>query len=219
MVHAQCTDPITFCVVTAKCPISYLPTLTHTLQTQEASFVIIDVDNSTTTKNSTHITTLTPQRLTLPCTPGFVGCPVQQQALDVMNALETCAKHTPNSQWLCLLEDDMIPCPNSISTIHSFIQSIPGTNNYKSARFAKYSRAAAFPISSIAPYTQFVKEHISDIPYDTAMNYEWAPGTDYRHKGSLFAHQGTASTIAERNDEEFIRTYSDLRNEACGDPL
>ena len=205
---------VTFCVVTARRPVSYFLDLVSALQHQGADLMVVDVDNST---GGLIEDVLTPPRVTQECIAGYVGCAVQQQALDVLNALETCAGPSW-SNWVVLVEDDMLPCPCSVQAITDvLLDSNPLGMRW--GRFAKFSRVIAFPIRSIAPYKAFVMEQLASIPYDQALVYGWGSGPTYQHGSSLFSHRGSVSTIGERNDPAFIREYGDFRSESCGDPL
>ena len=75
-----------FCVVTAKREVSYLAEVVRGLDRQSASYIVVDVDNSTTTTRGY----VKPPHDIRECMVGYVSCPVQQQALDVMNALNAC---------------------------------------------------------------------------------------------------------------------------------
>jgi len=204
---------VTYCVVTARRPVSYVSDLVSGLETQGADFLVVDVDNST---DWAVPNVLTPPRVTRECIVGYVGCPVQQQALDVLGALEACAGHS-GSDWVILVEDDMLPCSGSVQAIADALDS--DGDRYKWGRFAKFSRAVAFPVGSIDPYKRFVLDNLSSIPYDQALTRDWGEGPTYQHDRSLFSHQGSVSTIGERNDPAFVQAYSDLRGESCGDLL
>ena len=200
------------CVVTARRGRSYLGDVVAGLQQQGANFTVVDVDNSTLPSVGAVRLDWRPRV----CYPGYVSCPVQQQALDVMRALETCTARGAGSKWIGLVEDDMLICDKAIVTMESVLGKL---YRFKTARFAKFSRAVVFPAANIAPYTAFVRAHVDETPYDLLLNHDWAAGIDYIHHQSLFAHKGLVSTVVERNDPKFIAAHGRMRDEACGSPL
>ena len=207
-VHAS--EDLLLCVVTARRGRSYLPEVMAGLEGQDGNFMVVDVDNST-------LPSVGAVRLglqTVECKPGHISCAVQQQGSDVMRALEVCSSR--GSKWVALIEDDMLVCDDALVTMENVLRNVDG---FKTARFAKFSRAVVFPVDKIAPYASFVRARIHETPYDILLNSDWAPGIDYIYHQSLFAHAGVVSTVAERNDPVFIATYSSLRDEACGSPL
>ena len=205
------SQDLTLCVVTAKRPRNYLPDLIHGLEQEKAEYLIVDVDNSTLPS----IGALRLQGKGRECVDGPVPCPMQQQGIDIARGLLLCAS-SHNSKWIALVEDDMAICPGAMATMNTVIKRILP---FKTARFAKFSRATVFPIENIKPYTDYVFDHVHETPHDILLNFNWVDGYDYIHEGSLFTHVGQMSTIAERNDPVYIATYSSLRDEKCGTPL
>jgi hypothetical protein len=172
--------------------------------------MVVDVDNSTLPS----VGAVRQGVQIVECKPGHISCPVQQQGSDVMRALEVCGSR--GSKWVALIEDDMLACDNALVTMENVLRNVDG---FKTARFAKFSRAVVFQVDKIAPYASFVRARIHETPYDILLNFDWAPGIDYIHQQALFAHKGAVSTVVERNDPVFIAMYSSMRDEACGSPL
>ena len=210
IVHTH-SQELTLCVITAKRPRNYLPDLIKGLEREKAQYSIVDVDNSTLPS----VGALRLQGKGRECVNGPVPCQIQQQGVDIARGLLLCAA-SHNSKWIALIEDDMSICQGALETIKKVITRILP---FKTARFAKFSRATVFPIENIKPYTDYVFEHVHETPYDILLNFDWAHGYDYLHDGSLFTHVGQMSTISERNDPVYIATYSSLRDETCGTPL
>ena len=206
---AHAAENLLLCVVTAHRPQSYLEPLVTALREQNANFVVVDVDNSTEGEY------LNLQESPYECTVGTVSCPAQRQGVDLVRGLQFCAG-TSNASYVGLIEDDMLPCNESI---HTMEQTLSKLSDFKTARFAKFSRATIFPRAHVALYTQYVMRHVHETPHDILLKFEWASGDDYIHPRSLFAHQGQISTIEERNDPLFIKTYSSIREEVCEGPL
>jgi hypothetical protein len=201
------------CVVTARRPTSYLPQLIAGLEREDADFMVVDVDNST--MPSVHAFRFG-ERTQQACRVGPVPCVVQRQALDVASALEVCASEHSTGRWVALVEDDMAVCPGAVEMME---RVLPELGSFKTARFAKFSRAVVLPVENIEPYVDFVRQKVHMVPYDILLNFEWAEGQDYVHHESLFAHRGSVSTIEERNNLAYMATYSDLRGEECGSRL
>lgn len=201
------------CIVTARRSTSYLGALMQGLDAQGASYVVVDVDNSTLPSVGAVRLERRPDDV---CRRGYsVPCPMQRQGLDIVAALEICRDYQ-RSRWVGLIEDDMTVCDGGVREIE---QVVAGLGRFKTARFAKFSRATVFPAYNIKPYARYVRQHVHVTPHDILLNYEWAHGVDYVHRVSLFTHQGKVSTIEERNDPAYMATYSDLRGETCGTPL
>jgi hypothetical protein len=200
------------CVITSHRDHSYLQALIDGLYDENASFLVVDVDNSTAPEDGY----LRLQEAPHPCAQGPVPCPVQRQALDIVRGLQACANAEPSYPLVGLIEDDMIPCDGSLEVMRQTLETL---QDFKTARFAKFSRAVILPRSNIPLYSKYVAMHVHQTPYDILLNFDWAGGEDYIHPVSLFAHQGQVSTIEERNDPDYLVTYSTLRDETCGTPL
>jgi hypothetical protein len=216
--HQAHANDLLFCVITARRPAtSYLSPLLEELTLQRAAFRVVDTDNSTLPS----LKALKLARVTRCVEPSnVISCPVQKQALDVLDGLQLCLSSSP--RWLVLLEDDMLPCAGAIETMALFLNSTLSAESawrsFKTARFAKFPRAVVFPLENIQPYSDYVRAHLREAPYDSLLNSGgWAPAgsSDYIHASSLFSHAGKVSTIAERNDPAFVTTYAALRDEAC----
>jgi hypothetical protein len=212
---ARASDHLLLCVVTARRARSYLPQAVAALKGQGGNFVVVDVDNSTLPSMVGAVVRLDAQAVE--CTEsGRVSCAVQQQASDVVRALEACGG-MGGSKWVALVEDDMLACDRALVTMENVLSKL---HRFKTARFARFSRAVVFPSARIAAYAAFVRARIHETPYDILLNFDdWAPGIDYIHHQSLFAHMGAVSTVEERNDPAFIAKYGSLRDEACGSAL
>lgn len=200
------------CVVTARRSTSYLPQLIAGLEGEDADFMVVDVDDSTMPSVEAY---RLGRRTHEACKFGPVECASQRQGLDIASALELCAwEHS--GRWVALVEDDMAVCPGAVDTMEQVLLSLGA---FKTARFAKFSRAAVLPVENIEPYVDYVRQRVHQIPHDILLNFEWAEGQDYVHHESLFAHRGRVSTIEERNNPVYMATYSDLRGEECGSRL
>ena len=203
--HQVQASNLLFCVITARRPAtSYLSPLLEELTRQHAAFRVVDTDNSTLPS----LGALKLARVTQCMEPSnVISCPVQKQALDVLDGLQLCLSSSHGLRWLALMEDDMLPCAGAIQTIELFLNSTLSTksmwHDFKTARFANFSRAVVFPLDNIKPYSNYVRAHLRKAPYDSLLNSGgWAPAEsrDYIHARSLFSHAGKVSTIAERND-------------------
>jgi hypothetical protein len=182
------------------------------LKRENANFMVIDADNSTLPSvGATHLQANSIRA----CVEGPVPCPMQRQGVDIVRGLLACAADN-RFRWVALVEDDMTVCEGALQEISRVISRIPP---FKSARFAKFSRATVFPIENIKPYSEYVFGHVHETPHDILLNFDWSDGNDYIHGESLFTHAGQVSTISERNDPVYIATYSGLRDEKCGTPL
>ena len=184
------------CVVTARRDQSYLQALVTGLQDENANFLVVDVDNSTagaTINYTPSIGALTLEGPPQPCIPGPVPCPMQRQGVDIVRGLQRCAEEEPTSKYVGIIEDDMTVCKGSIQTIMQELQEL---RDFKTARFAKFSRATILPRKNIALYANYVMRNIHKTPHDILLNFDWAKGEDYIHPTSLFArrqgvhHQG-----------------------------
>lgn len=227
-----------FCILTAKRPTSYLDRVSDAIAQQltpEVSGLIVDVDGSVDAADADKyvfpVAPLTRRSVQL-CDPEennaisaepwkLPNCKVRQQNWDVAIALPLCASHTRPGTWTMLFEDDMVACPNALSTIVSTLRTLD-PSAYKTARFAKYSRAIAFPSAeSIDGFHDTVRAGSCVLPYDHLLNKQWQAGARdyYSNRGSLFQHIGVDSTIEYRNDKEYHSKYDPWRNENCGDAI
>lgn len=227
-----------FCILTAKRPTSYLDRVSDAIAQQltpEVSGLIVDVDGSVSQEEAGKyvfpVVPLTRRSVQL-CDPAenntisaepwkLPNCKVRQQNWDVATALPLCASHTRPGTWTMLFEDDMVACPNALSTIVSTLGKLD-PKAHKTARFAKYSRAIAFPSAeSIDGFHDTVRAGSCVLPYDHLLNKQWQAGARdyYSNRGSLFQHIGVDSTIEYRNDKEYHSRYDPWRNENCGDAI
>ena len=209
---ASLANDLLICVVTARRGgENYLKVLTDGLEVQGANFMVIDTDNSTF---GSGVQLQTPD---VACVPGYVECPQQKQGNDLVKGIQRCVGGERRTKWVALVEDDMVICDGSMKTIQTVLASL---GHFKTARFAKYSRATVFEVENVNKYHDFVLAHIHETPYDLLLSHPWADGQeDYIHPVSLFAHAGKVSTIKERNDPVYIAMYSSIRDEACGSAL
>ena len=144
------------------------------------------------------------------------SCRVRQQSLDVVASLRIC--HSINLvDWILFLEDDFLPCAGGIQAILSTLQNLSLSTKF--ARFTQGGGAVAFPRQNVLAYSQYLLDHYTTIPCDWALLGPWAPGPDYVHAVHTFKHIGKVSTIPSRNDDEYQRLYSGLRDNECGMPI
>jgi hypothetical protein len=203
---------IVFCVVTARREISYLDPLEDALLEQDEDIMVIDTDNSTDREAMAFRLVNEPTA----CLPGNVPCPMQRQAMDVVRGMQRCLQEEQGLRYLALVEDDMAPCEGAVRTITDTVDRL---QDFKTARFAKFSRAVVLPKGNVLLYAKYVRRHVHETQHDILLNFKWARGEDYIHPHSLFTHQELVSTIMERNDPAYMQTYADLRGETCGTPL
>jgi hypothetical protein len=208
---ALLASDLLICVMTAhRDGENYLKALTDGLEVQGANFMVIDTDNSTL---GSGVQLQTPD---VACVPGHVECPQQKQGNDIVKGIQRCVGGERRTKWVALVEDDMVICDGSMKTIETVLGSL---GHFKTARFAKYSRATVFEVENVNKYHDFVLAHIHETPHDLLLNHPWMDGQDYIHPVSLFAHAGKVSTIKERNDPAYLAMYSSIRDEACGSAL
>ena len=148
------------------------------------------------------------------------NCMSRQQGRDVALGLTRCSEIASNYTWVLMLEDDMLPCPNAIATIHNSIEHFEA-NSVKVVRFGKFSRALMFPPPrSALQYAQTILANILTMPHDLMINSNWRTGRSEAHNGgSLFQHIGKVSTNKYRNEDAYRQRWDDLRSETCGNPI
>ena len=150
---------------------------------------------------------------------GRPNCVARQQTRDVAVGLRRCSEMAGQHTWVLMLEDDMLPCPDALRVISSYLSRLdPGM--IKSVKFAKFTRAVAFPPGNAIFYAQDALANILRMPSDLMIDGDWARATTIVHEGgSLFSHIGTISTNSYRNEISYKEKWKDLRNENCGDLL
>jgi hypothetical protein len=144
-------------------------------------------------------------------------CRVRQQSLDVAVSLRICLS-LKLADWILFLEDDFLPCEGWVQTILSVLQGLPLLST-KFARFTQGGGAVAFPRQNALAYSKYLLDHYTTVPCDRALLGPWAPGADYVHAVHTLKHIGKVSTIPSRNDDEYQRLYSGLRDNECGMPI
>ena len=150
---------------------------------------------------------------------GHPNCVVRQQTRDVAVGLRRCTEMAGQHTWVLMLEDDMLPCPDAMRVIVSYLQGL-APEMVHTVKFAKFTRAVAFPPGNALLYTQDALANILRTPSDLMIDSDWGRGSTITHKGgSLFSHIGTVSTNTYRNDISYSEKWKDLRKESCGDPL
>ena len=209
---------VLFCVVTSRRPKSYLSGLVDGLKTEGAGrTMVVDVDNSTLPGVGA-VPLSDANGGSQACVEGAaVPCETQKQGVDIVRGLEQCVRGSP-VDYVAFVEDDMAPCAGSLATVRHVVLQLEGTG-FRTARFAKFSRAMVLPVRNVGLYAAYVKRHVHERPHDILLNDAWVGGEDYVHPVSLFTHAGRVSTIEWRNDPAYIATYSGMRDESCGTPL
>ena len=160
-----------------------------------------------------------PDCLTNEDTDPLPPCGVRQQGLDVANALATCQRRNPGVDWIVLLEDDFMPCDNhTLARLLDTLDTLdPRTTKF--ARFTQGGGGVAFPSAHALLYTQSILHHIASMPHDRVLLEPWSAEKDYVFAKHLFKHIGSVSTIGYRNTQEYVREYSRLRDNECGDQI
>ncbi len=158
-----------------------------------------------------------PDCLTNEDTDPLPPCGVRQQGLDVANALTACHRLQPGADWIVMLEDDFMPCDNqTLAVLMETLDSLD-VHRIKFARFTQGGGVVAFPAGKVLAYAQSVVDHILTMPCDRVLLEAWSAGdSDYVFARHLFKHVGSVSTIGYRNEAEFVRQYSGLRENECG---
>ena len=150
---------------------------------------------------------------------GRPNCVARQQTRDVAVGLRRCTEMAGQHTWVLMLEDDMLPCPDAMRLISSYLSRLdPGM--IKTVKFAKFARAVAFPPGNALFYAQDALANILRMPSDLMIDGDWMSATTIVHEGgSLFSHIGAISTNPYRNDISYKEKWKDLRGESCGDLL
>jgi hypothetical protein len=217
------------CIIAARRGgISYVHKVMQVLGDQSSvPGVLVDVDDHyTEVKLPDSFVRLVPsERNKEKCDPneGDIGrpnCVTRQQTRDVAVGLRRCTEMAGQHTWVLLLEDDMLPCPDAMHTISSYLSGLD-SEAVHIVKFAKFSRAVAFPPPGTAiSYAQAALANIIGTPYDLILEGDWRSGSTILYKGgSLFSHIGTVSTNPYRNELYYMKQWNDLRKENCGDIL
>jgi hypothetical protein len=150
---------------------------------------------------------------------GSPNCVAKQQTRDVATGLRRCTEMAGPHTWVVMLEDNMLPCSGTMLVITSYLSGLD-PEMVHTVKFAKFTRAVAFPPGSALLYAQDALANILRIQSDLMIDGDWGRGNTIVHKGgSLFSHIGTVSTNPYRNDVSYIEKWNDLRKENCGDLL
>lgn len=223
------SDNFLFCIIAARrANASYVHRVVDALGEQTpVQGVLVDVDDhySDVPMPGSFVRFVPSNRNRENCDPdeGDIGrpnCVVRQQTRDVALGLRRCTEVAAPLSWVVMLEDDMLPCDGSVDTIARSLRMLdPAT--VQTMRFAKFSRAVAFPPPRTALlYSKAILEKIESTPYDLVLDGGWGSGASLVHQGgSLFSHIGAVSTTLYRNDPAFQRQWGNLRSENCGDRL
>ena len=145
-------------------------------------------------------------------------CGVRQQGLDVANALTACHRRVPGTDWVILMEDDFMPCDHALTGVLETLDTLD-PHKIKFARFTQGNGVVAFPQGNVLRYTQSILDNIGTIPCDRVLLEPWSLDSDYVFPRHLFKHIGAVSTIGYRNKEEYVREYSSLRDNECGNEI
>lgn len=142
---------------------------------------------------------------------------VQEAGHDVVSALEQCAQaHAASNPWIFMMEDDMVPCDGALAKVDAALRS----DSAAAIFFSKFSRAFALQTSYLHQYTESVLAHIDSKPYDIVLRTGvWTTAPLVTYPVNLFHHIGQVSTIEERNDPLFVRTFQALRSDRCGEDM
>ena len=147
-------------------------------------------------------------------------CAVRQQGLDVANALSACYHRVnhDNTNWIIMMEDDFMPCEHAFREL---LDTLDGLNTLKTkfARFTQGGEVVAFPLENVLLYALSIMENIATSPHDRILLLPWSSQADVVFNRHLFKHIGNVSTIMYRNDLEYVRQYSGLRDNSCGDVI
>lgn len=150
-----------------------------------------------------------------------IPCKVQQSNYDVALTMGLCESIATkkDKKWVLFIEDDMEPCPESLNTLQSELLK---SNNYCAIKFSKFSRAFAMKVGkSILNFVTELYNNVKTYPYDHVLwgNIWNKECTVKTHNFNLFHHKGLVSTIAYRNNNDYIKEYFKLRNDFCGENL
>jgi hypothetical protein len=145
-------------------------------------------------------------------------CKVRQQGLDVAGALDACHTSHPEATWILLMEDDFMPCDNSLKGMLAVLSDLD-PSEIKFARFAQGNGAVAFPRENIPLYTQSVRTNLATQPCDRVLLEHWSDKPDFVHDLHLFRHIGRVSTFEYRNSRHYQQENAAIRDNACGAPI
>ena len=219
---------ILICIIAAsRGNVSYVHPVMQALRDQiSVPGVLVDLDDHyAEVKLPDRFVRLVPSdRIKENCDPseGDIGrpnCVARQQTRDVAIGLRRCTEMAGPHTWVVMLEDDMLPCSGAMLIITSYLSGLD-PEIVHTVKFAKFTRAVAFPPGTTLLYAQDALANILRIPSDLMIDGDWGRGSTIVHKGgSLFSHIGTVSTNPYRNDISYSEKWKDLRNENCGDLL
>lgn len=153
-----------------------------------------------------------------------IPCKVWQANLDLISLFTLCQNEMTlsHAQWALFLEDDVIACRDALIQIqvriHQYIQE---TRN-ESCTILKLSNLPhlyAMSLPCIPLIIEVLNQSAQNKPSDHAIADLISTNTDkiqyYVHDRSLFNHIGRTSTIAYRNDEDYLKKYDSMRSSPC----
>ena len=222
------TQNTLFCIIAAnRGNVSYVHPVMQALRDQiSVPGVLVDLDDryASVVLPDRFVRLVPSDRQKEDCDPneGDIGrpnCVARQQTRDVAVGLSRCTAMAGKRTWVVMLEDDMLPCPGAMRVITSYLSRL-NPEMVHTVKFAKFTRAVAFPPGTALLYAQDALANIMRMPSDLMIDGDWGRGNTIVHKGgSLFSHIGTVSTNPYRNELSYSEKWNDLRKESCGELL
>lgn len=231
----------TFCLVTARRPggVSYLERVVGLYQEQHVfgrdgvGLAVIDVDGWTADRGLLTGAGVEGFRLPArklaacdgaPDVEGLPSCRVRQRTLDVVGALDVCARET--SGWVILVEDDCEPCPGALSESLDILAGLSSAGSTWMAKFSANMCATAFPVPRVSDYSRACLSRLYTHPHDIIFVEGWAPHPQqnlkdsaapvvYEHSRNLWHHIGNVSTEEHKNDPAWLARYGAMREDTC----
>jgi len=200
------------CLLTSKRPKSYVQQSLKSMRNEGfGGITVIDTDGSF--GSSLNISSY---RKTAECiddgldVSSGLPCKVEQSNYDVAMALWVCDLHAENAKWIIFVEDDMEACYNSLSDVKKALL----TTDNDAVQFSKFSRAFAIKRGmAVLELFSKIRCHAESTPYDIVL---WNTFPHRTKTVNLFHHIGTVSTIAYRNNEDYMQKYAQMRSDVCG---
>jgi hypothetical protein len=142
-----------------------------------------------------------------------VPCKVLQSNYDVAMALWHCDARARKAKWLLFVEDDMEACEGALRGVRSALRRATSD----AVQFSKFSRAFAVRRgAAVLELVANIRCQAQSLPYDVVL---WNTFTQPLRTRNLFHHVGSVSTVQYRNKEHYVKRYSDMRSDVCGQPL